>query len=160
MAWGRVASRLDGQRTPRQYLADDLPRKRASHLSPSRSFRPRFGLRDRYRLRDPPRFRMYLGFTRFSRSPSSNRGRRCRLAAADLRLGPLAWPDKRASTLSPSRNFAGLRLRSWRLGRVGPGIERLHVLLLEPRVVSPSSYRAGLNHRVRSPGTRRWRGRV
>ena len=29
------------------YLADDLPRKRASHLSPSRSFLPRFGLRDR-----------------------------------------------------------------------------------------------------------------
>ena len=29
------------------YFADDLPRKRASHLSPSRSFRPRFGLRDR-----------------------------------------------------------------------------------------------------------------
>ena len=29
------------------YLADDLPRKRASHLSPSRSLRPRLGLRDR-----------------------------------------------------------------------------------------------------------------
>ena len=35
------------RRTPREYLADDLPRKRASHLSPSRSLRPRFGLRDR-----------------------------------------------------------------------------------------------------------------
>ena len=33
--------------TPREYLADDFPRKRASHLSPSRSFRLRFGLRDR-----------------------------------------------------------------------------------------------------------------
>ena len=50
MAWGSVASRLDGQRTPRPYLADDLPRKRASHLSPSRSFRPRFGLRERLEL--------------------------------------------------------------------------------------------------------------
>ena len=38
---------VEGRRTPRPYLADDLPRKRASHLSPSRSLRPRFGLRDR-----------------------------------------------------------------------------------------------------------------
>ena len=39
--------RVTHRRTPRPYLADDLPRKRASHLSPSRSFRPRFGLRER-----------------------------------------------------------------------------------------------------------------
>ena len=32
---------------PGYSFPDDLPRKRASHLSPSRSFLPRFGLRDR-----------------------------------------------------------------------------------------------------------------
>ena len=32
------------------YFADDFPRKRASHLSPSRSFLPRFGLRERLEL--------------------------------------------------------------------------------------------------------------
>ena len=41
---------VEGRRTPREYFADDLPRKRASHLSPSRSFRPRFGLRERLEL--------------------------------------------------------------------------------------------------------------
>ena len=41
---------VEGRRTRRQYFADDFPRNRASHLSPSRSLRPRFGLRERLEL--------------------------------------------------------------------------------------------------------------
>ena len=35
---------------PRNHFADDLPRNRASTLAPSRSLRPRFGLRMRLRV--------------------------------------------------------------------------------------------------------------
>ena len=46
-------------------MADDLPRKRASHLSPSRSLRPRFGLRERLELDERDRSRRFF-FARLS----------------------------------------------------------------------------------------------
>ena len=46
-------------------MADDLPRNRASHLSPSRSLRPRFGLRERLELDERDRSRRFF-FERLS----------------------------------------------------------------------------------------------
>ena len=95
-------------------------RYRASIFAPSRSFRPRFGLRerlrDRERLRSPPLTLMRFSSTRFSESPSSNSISNVSSLRARVTLPLYHFPLdlKSASTRSPSRGFFerfGLRLR-------------------------------------------------
>ena len=130
----------------------------ASHLSPSRIFVERFGLRERLRerLRDrdrlpPPRTLIRFNSTRFSESPSSNSisqvsSERTRVT---LPLYHLPRPLKSASTRSPSRGFfERFGLRSRRFFRAlpsesEPASRDLTCLALRFLSVSPSSYLCG-----------------
>ena len=90
---GASRIRLNHFHTGANSFADDLPRKCAWHLSPSRSLRPRFGLR--LRLRERERLRERLRSRRFfralpSESEPASRALTC-LALRFLSVSPSSY---------------------------------------------------------------------